>query len=86
MTASRCRRSGRMSPGCGCSAGVAYLHYAHAIGLERLRCLLGEIFGLSISEGALCNILARATAPLAAAAAVTAARVTAAAEIGRAHV
>ena len=47
---------------------VVYLHYAHAIGLERLRGLLGEIFGLSISEGALCNILARASAPLAAAA------------------
>ena len=53
---------------------VVCLHYAHAIGLERLRCLLGEIFALSISEGALCNILARATAPLAAAAeAITAA-------------
>ena len=41
------------------------LHDAHAIGLERLRCLLGETFGLSISAGALCNILARATVPLA---------------------
>ena len=47
---------------------VIYLHYAQAIGLERLRGVLGEIFGLSISEGALCNILARASAPLAAAA------------------
>jgi transposase len=53
--------------GTSVEALVVYLHYAHAIGLERLRCLLGEIFGLSISEGALCNILARATAPLAAA-------------------
>ena len=60
---------------------VVYLHYAHAIGLERLRGLLGEIFGLSISEGALCNILARATAPLAAAAEAIAARVTAAAVV-----
>ena len=49
--------------GTSVEALVVYLHYAHAIGLERLRCLLGEIFGLSISEGALCNILARATAP-----------------------
>ena len=57
---------------------VVYLHYAQAIGLERLRCLLGEIFGLSISEGALSNILARAQAPLAAAATVIAAQVTAA--------
>ena len=57
---------------------VVYLHYAHAIGLERLRGLLGEIFALSISEGALCNILARATAPLAAAAEVIAGQVKAA--------
>ena len=49
-------------------AMVVYLHYAHAIGLERLRALIGEVFGLSISEGALCNILARAQAPLGAAA------------------
>jgi transposase len=57
---------------------VVYLHYAQAIGLERLACLFGEIFALSISEGALCNILARAQAPLAAAATAIAARVTAA--------
>jgi transposase len=57
---------------------VVYLHYAHAIGLQRLRGLLGEIFALSISEGALCNILARATAPLAAAAEAIAAQVKAA--------
>jgi len=31
---------------------VVYLHYAQAIGLERLRLLMGEVFGLSISEGA----------------------------------
>jgi transposase len=54
-------------------AMVVYLHYAHAIGLERLRALLGEVFGLSISEGALCNILARAGAPLGAASATIAA-------------
>ncbi len=63
--------------GTSVEALVVYLHYAHAIGLERLRCLLGEIFGLSISEGALCNILARATAPLAAAAEVVASDETA---------
>jgi transposase len=52
---------------------VVYLHYAHAIGLERLRALMSEVFGLSISEGALCNILARARPPLGeAAAAITA--------------
>jgi transposase len=57
---------------------VVYLHYAQAIGIERLRCLFVELFGLSISEGALCNILARAQAPLQAAASAIAARVTAA--------
>jgi len=57
---------------------VIYLHYAQAIGLERLRGVLGEIFGLSISEGALCNILARASAPLAAAAEAIAVQVKAA--------
>jgi transposase len=35
-------------------------NYAQAIGIERLRLLMAEIFGLSISEGALINILARA--------------------------
>ncbi|RYD27521.1 MAG: IS66 family transposase [Lysobacteraceae bacterium] len=57
---------------------VIYLHYAQAIGLERLRLVLAEIFGLSISEGALCNILARASAPLSTAASAIAAQVTAA--------
>ncbi len=56
---------------------AVYLHYAQAIGLERLRLVFGELFGLSISEGALCNILARAQAPLAAAASAIAAQVTA---------
>ena len=55
---------------------VVYLHYAQAIGLERLRTLLGEIFALSISEGAISNMLARASAPLSAAATMIAAQVT----------
>ncbi len=46
-------------------AMVVYLHYTHAISLERLGTLMCEVFGLSISEGALCNILARARVPLA---------------------
>jgi transposase len=54
------------------------LHYAQAIGIERLRLVFGELFGLSISEGALCNVLARAQAPLAAAASAISALVTAA--------
>ena len=56
---------------------VVYLHYAQAIGLERLRLLISEVFGLSISEGAISNILARAQAPLGAAATAIAGQVTA---------
>ena len=46
------------------AAMVIYLHYAHAIGMERLALLMDELFSLSISEGAICNILARAREPL----------------------
>jgi transposase len=46
---------------------VVYLHYAHAIGMERLVLLMDELFSLSISEGAISNILARAREPLLAA-------------------
>jgi transposase len=46
------------------AAMVVYLHYAHAIGMERLVLLMNELFSLSISEGAICNILARTRAPL----------------------
>jgi transposase len=46
------------------AATVVYLHYAHAIGMERLVLLMDELFSLSISEGAICNILARAREPL----------------------
>ena len=38
---------------------VTYLRYGHAISYERLHQLLDEIFNLSISEGALANLLAR---------------------------
>ena len=51
------------------AALVVYLHYAHAIGLERLSRLMDELFSLSISEGAISNLLARAREPLLAAAA-----------------
>ena len=51
------------------AAMVVYLHYAHAIGMERLATLMDELFGLAISEGAISNILARARQPLLAAAA-----------------
>ena len=46
------------------AALVVYLHYTHAIGMERLALLMQELFSLSISEGAICNILARARQPL----------------------
>jgi transposase len=49
------------------AAMVVYLHYAHAIGMERLALLMSELFSLSISEGAISNILARAREPLLAA-------------------
>ena len=49
------------------AALVVYLHYTHAIGMERLVTVMDEIFGLSISEGAISNILARAREPLLAA-------------------
>jgi len=48
---------------------VVYLHDAHAIGMERLATLMDELFSLSLSEGAISNILGRARAPLLAAAA-----------------
>jgi transposase len=59
------------------AALVVYLHYAHAISLERLVLLMDEIFSLSISEGAISNMLARAQAPLLVAAAAIQATVTA---------
>ena len=46
------------------AALVVYLHYGHAISMERLVTLMDELFSLSISEGAISNILARAREPL----------------------
>ncbi len=59
------------------AALVVYLHYAHAIGMERLATLMDEIFSLSISEGAISNMLARSREPLLAAAETIRATVTA---------
>jgi transposase len=59
------------------AALVVYLHYAHAIGLERLVALMGEIFSLPISEGAISNMLARAREPLLSAASAIRETVTA---------
>jgi transposase len=52
------------------AALAVYLHDAHAIGMERLARLFGEVFALSISEGSISNILLRARTPLLAAAAM----------------
>ena len=56
------------------AAMAVYLHYAHAIGIERLAMPMDELFGLSIGEGAIGNILARSREPLLAAAAAYPAR------------
>ena len=59
------------------AALVVYLHYAHAIGMERLATLMNEIFSLTLSEGAISNMLARAREPLLVAAATICATVLA---------
>ena len=50
--------------GASIAAMAVYLRYSHATGMERLALLMEELFGLSISEGAVSNILARAREPL----------------------
>ena len=50
----------RLGPG---DAGL--LHHHHAIAYDRLSRLMGELFGLQISEGAIANALHRAAKPLA---------------------
>src|SRR5580704_11851483 len=54
---------------------IVHLHVTQAIGFERLVRLLDEVFGIRLSEGAMANMLARAGAPLMAAAETTAAAV-----------
>ena len=68
--------------GPGLCALILHLHVTQAIGFERLARLLAEMFGLTISEGAIANILARAEAPLLAAATPIAAAVRASAVVG----
>jgi transposase len=57
------------------TALILHLHVTQAIGFERLVRLLDEVFGTRISEGAIANMLARAEAPLTAAAETTAAEI-----------
>ena len=55
--------------GPGVCALILHLHITQAISFQRLARLMAEVFGLTISEGAIANILARAQTPLLAAAA-----------------
>jgi transposase len=64
-----------MAPGSPFGARVRalllYLHHSHHIGFERLSRMMGELFGLTISEGAIANAFRRAqTAMTAACAAI----------------
>lgn len=68
--------------GPGIEALVIHLHVTQAVSFERLSRLMGEVFGLSISEGAIANILARTQAPLVAAAATIADAVRASPVVG----
>jgi len=54
--------------GPGLVALILHLHVTQAISFERLAQLMDEVFGLTISEGAIANLFARTAAPLAAAA------------------
>jgi transposase len=68
--------------GLGLCALIVHLHVTQAIGFERLARLLAEVFGLTISEGAIGNILARAKTPLLAATAPIAAAVRSSSVVG----
>ncbi len=68
--------------GAGIEAVIIHLHITQAISFERLSRLMAEVFGLSISEGAIANILARAQTPLVAAAETIAAAVRASPVVG----
>ena len=47
----------------GVSLGELVLHVTQAIGFQRLARLMVKVFGVTISEGAIANILDRAQAP-----------------------
>jgi transposase len=68
--------------GPGLCALIIHLHVTQAIGFQRLAWLMAEVFGVTISEGAIANILARAEAPLLAAAVPIAAAVRASPVVG----
>jgi transposase len=68
--------------GPGLCALILHLHITQAISFQRLARVMGEVFGLTISEGAIANILGRAQMPLLAAAAPIAAAVRASPVVG----
>jgi transposase len=68
--------------GPGLRALIIHLHVTQAVSFQRLTRLMAEVFGLTISEGAIANMLARAEAPLLAAAAPIAAVVRASPVVG----
>lgn len=43
---------------------ITYLRYSHAVSYQRLRQLLAELYGLTLSEGAIANLLRRTHAQL----------------------
>jgi transposase len=68
--------------GPGLCALIIHLHITQAISFERLAGIMAEVFGVTISEGAIANILARAEAPLLAAGAPIAEAVRRSAVVG----
>jgi len=68
--------------GPGIEALIIHLRVTQAISFERLSRLMSEVFGLSISEGAIANILARAKMALVAASSTIAAAVRASRVVG----
>ena len=68
--------------GPGLCALIIHLHVTQTISFERLSRLLGEVFGIAVSEGTIANILARAKQPLVTAAVPIAAAVRASAVVG----
>lgn len=69
-----CGRRFRAAPPAGMPPGtpfgpnihavLAYLHHSHHVGFERLARLAREMFGLTISEGAIANAMRRLETPL----------------------
>ena len=68
--------------GASIRAMLAYLHHHHAVAYDRLCRLMGELFGLQISEGAIANALRQAAKPLARAGEMIAAKLREAEVIG----